>query len=279
MDFTGDWDGPNMLWVEKDAQGQTVFHLEQAFAWQGPGQKVQWVLVEPSPDADKDGPLASERDWWDMVSNRLLPERIVIDTPPKARLADGEVGSVYARRSTKTPAAERSTRWACCRRAISAPRSTSMQRTLYLWRRKDGQWRLLGEGPATEMGKLSGNEGYGSSVEAKVRWIGDEAAPSVELHVTEGQSDAGTEDRPALPTVNWCNDYCSEPPAGTRSAACGGSMSGPTCLTQKGNTLAAVAKRFSPGSGITVGRRRKRLRRRPSAKPSGWRITGADARA
>ena len=98
VDFTGDWDGPNMLWVEKDAQGQTVFHLEQAFAWQGPGQKVQWVLVEPSPDADKDGPLASERDWWDMVSNRLLPERIVIDTPPKARLADGEVGSVYARR-------------------------------------------------------------------------------------------------------------------------------------------------------------------------------------
>ena len=57
------------------------------------------------------------------------------------------------------------------------------------------------------MGKLSGNEGYGSSVEAKVRWIGDEAAPSVEFHVTEGQSDAGTEDRPALPTVNWCNDY------------------------------------------------------------------------
>ena len=212
QDGVSRWNGPNMLWIEKDAKGRTVFHLEQAFAWRPRGQKTQWILIEDVSDQEganddgnnmEDSPVGDEP-YEAMLTNQSLAARIAHGKPKDESFDGAGNAGEYAQDISRDPRGG----VVCEVGWTPSPNRDGCEqweRTLYFWRKPIGPWRFIGEAPLTY--QQSRNHGESASMEAKVCWLGAPPAPVIQFALSMSQ---GTVHGNSGET---CQDYILKPNA------------------------------------------------------------------
>ena len=165
--------GPLMLWIDKEKDGRVFFRLASAFTWKRvKNQPTRWVLLE-----ETDEPRDSA--FRDNVANSLLPVRIQLGTEKED--VDEMFAKNYAVEIVRDDKGGSIIEigWAP---DFSPPHGIfAYQVVVYVWKDAAGTWRLIGQGPTTNIDKIGMNTGLQESLNVKVRWEGRPLRPVLDF--------------------------------------------------------------------------------------------------
>ena len=234
------WNGCDLMWIEKDANGQPRFILDEAYIYQPTNQSRQWILVKD--DRAKNWSAGSSReDWWQQFGNYNLRADIPLQkTIPDAadngdrgnyaiiKSANDRLGTVYE------------IGW---QRVMSSGNGLAdYGRRIYVWEDRSNHWHFLGEGP--EEGSQKGDY---NTVESQVVWNAT-STNKLPLQIRFHCEDVDTpycldaEDTNPPPDVAVYSDCML---AGRFPAKCQPIGINPYLLAEKGDTLKKIISRLN----------------------------------
>src|SRR5690242_6621280 len=192
------WNGRDMMWVEKDKNGQPEFILDEAYIYQPTYQPPRWVLLD-TQDAPFD-------EWYGAVmGNNLHGVAPLHRTVPVADNDAGVIGD-YAVIKSANPRFGTVYEIGWQKLMANGTCLCEFNRRLYILHDRKDRWHFLGEGPA---------EGHGHNgntiVESKVVWndlMTNEIPLQLQFHCIDTSHDnQGEHVTNSPPDVFTTNDY------------------------------------------------------------------------
>ncbi len=199
------WNGCDMIWIEKDTNGQPRFILDEAYIYQPTNQSGQWILVKDDRTEGCDA-LWSREDWWRQFGNYNLRADMPLQKALPWAADNGDRGNyVIIKSANDRLGTVYEIGWQ--REMSSGNGLADYGRRIYIWEDRSKHWHFLGEGP--EEGSAKG--GY-NTVESQVVWNAtstNKLPLQIRFHcedVTTPYSMDADETDPQ-PDVTICSDY------------------------------------------------------------------------
>ncbi|MBI5723710.1 MAG: hypothetical protein HZA50_07125 [Planctomycetes bacterium] len=194
------------------------------------GQKTRWVLLDMQ-GGDND------QQFMNQTSNKFMPARIEV-VPDKPEYDRGYRNYAIVKSHNKQGGNVYEIGWFAWSGGTGR---WEYLRVFYLWQDAKKKWRIIGEGPEESMGRYSGWEFGGKSVESEIEWKDQPIHPIIKFVQIESHSEA-CEQPSGLPGIHSRRDAILEISDGAKPGKLRWLSDRPYIMAQKGDTLEKIAQ-------------------------------------
>lgn len=229
------WNGCDMLWIEKDTNGQPLFVLDEAYLYQRTNGPPQWVLLNENDDAPYD------EDYGEVMGRNL---RGVAKLQKSVPVADNDAGIIGDYTVVLSTNSRFGTVYEIGWQQLMANGTCLCEnnRHLYLFEDMAQQLHFIGEGPGVGNSKDGANQGSSYDMTANVVWLTN--SPAQIRFVIRYEDDYWTgpngDSRQDRSLITYQDAVLSSNERAHRYGTAGH----PYLLAEKGDTLGKIVERL-----------------------------------